>query len=255
MTGGNQVDANEVDTQLRCRPQLRSGADVGKAYRLVQRRADALMRGRVDVADLSVPACPGWSVRHTVSHLAGTAQDMVALNVQGAGTDSWTQAQLNRLAAHSLDELLDLWAETANSVVGLLEHRPKLVGSAAVFDALTHEHDIRGALSEPGWRTHDPAFAVAAGFLTTMLDRTIRRTKVPALQLTTPTTGPLHLGDPARAPTQISIDLSDFEALRGFGGRRSTRQLLALPWKGDAVNLLPIFSTAIVRPPSNDLIE
>jgi uncharacterized protein (TIGR03083 family) len=221
----------------------------------VQRRVDALLRGRTEVADRKVPACPQWSVRQTLSHLTGTAQDMVSLNLDGVGTDAWTQAQLDRLAEHSLDELLDLWAQATGAAADLLRLSPKLLGAQGVFDALTHEHDIRGALDEPGSRTADPVFEVAAGFLTTMADRVIRRNANPCLRLTTPTTGTTQLGNPAKAPSQIAVELSDFEALRAFGGRRSTRQLLALPWRGDAAALLPIFHTPFVRPPSVDLAE
>ena len=235
--------------------QLRSGADAAAAYRTVQGRVDALLRGRSEVADRRVPACPAWSIRQTVSHLTGTAQDIVSLNLDNAGTDAWTQAQLDRLADHSLDELLALWAATTNPVADLLTQSPKLIAAQAVFDGLTHEHDIRGALGEPGSRTGDPAFAVAAGFPTTMVDRAIRRNANPCLTLTTPTTGTTQLGDPATAPGQIAIELSDFEALRAFGGRRSTPQLLAMPWQGDAGALLPIFHRAAVRPPANDLSE
>jgi hypothetical protein len=98
-------------------------------------------------------------------------------------------------------------------------------------------------------------FAVAAGFLTTMLDQAIRSTAMPELRLTTPTTGAVQIGDPSSAPSQVAVELSDFEALRAFGGRRSVRQLLALPWQGDASYLVPILSTPAVRPPGNDLIE
>lgn len=229
--------------------------DVAGAYRTVQSRVDALLRGRADVADVNVPACPLWSVHQTVRHLAGTAQDIASVNLQGAGTDPWTQAQIDRLADHSLDELLDLWAETTGAVADVLAQGPKLVGAQAVFDALTHEHDICGALGEPGLRTQDPAFEGAAGFLTAMLDRAIRRTALPALQLTTPTTGTTRLGDPSSAPGQIAIEMTDFEALRAFGGRRSNRQLWALPWQGDPEKLLPIFDRSALRPPADDLVE
>ena len=245
------MDAVSPDTDY----QLRPGADAAAAYRTVQGRVDALVRGRTDVADRNVPACPKWSIRQTVSHLAGTAQDIVAVNLEGAGTDAWTQAQLDRLAGHSLDELLDLWTETAEAVTAVLTQSPRLIAAQAVFDALTHEHDIRGALGEPGSRTNDPVFAVAAGFLTTMVDRAIRRHATPCLRLTTPTTGTTQLGDPAEDLRQIAVQLSDFEALRAFGGRRSNRQLLALPWRGDAETLLPIFQTAVVWPPTDDLAE
>lgn len=240
------------------KPRLRSSADVAAAYRTVQSRVDALVRSRTDVADRNVPACPEWSIRQTVSHLAGTAQDIVSLNIEGAGTEAWTRAQLDRLADHSLDELLDLWAETAGAVVNLLAQGPKLIGAQAVFDALAHEHDIRGALDEPGFRTGDPAFAVAAGFLTTMLDRAIRQTQDTCrtcLRVTTPTTGTSQLGDPGKANGQIAVELSDFEALRAFGGRRSKRQLLTLPWQGNADAFLSVFHNAVVRPPNDDLFE
>lgn len=202
-----------------------------------------------------MPACPDWSIRQTVCHLAGAAQDIVAVNLDNTGTDEWTQAQLNRLADHSVDEVLDLWATATEAVAAYLADSPKLVDAQSVFDALTHEHDIRGALGEPGYRTADPAFAVAAGFVTTMVDRTIRRNAHPYLQLTTPTTGTTQLGDPAKAPSRIAVELTDFEALRAFGGRRSHRQLAALPWDGDADALLPIFHRGAVRPPAADLHE
>lgn len=237
------------------RQHLRSGADAAAAYRTVQRRVDTLARGRTDACKRSVPAGPEWSIRQTVNHLAGTAQDVVSFNLGDVGTDTWTQAQLDRLADHGLDEVLDLWAQATDAVAELLAESPKLFGAQAIFDALTHEHDIRGALGEPGSRTADPAFAVAAGYLTTMVDRTIRRNANPSLRLTTPTTGTTQLGDPAKAPSHVAIELSDFEALRVFGGRRSERQLLALDWDGDAEALLPVFHTAAVRPPARDLIE
>ncbi|MEM6109385.1 maleylpyruvate isomerase N-terminal domain-containing protein [Mycobacterium sp. 050272] len=237
------------------RRHLRSSTDAAAAYRTVQGRVDALLRGRTDVCERAVPACPGWSVRQTVCHLAGTAQDVVAGNLAGVGTDEWTQAQLDRLAGHRLDEVLDLWAAATETVIQFVTGSPKLVAAQAVFDALTHEHDIRGALGEPGSRTADPAFAVAVGFLTTMIDRTIRRNAYPCLRLTTPTTGTTQLGDPASAPGQIAVELSDFEALRVFSGRRSRRQLANLPWVGDPAGLQPIFHTVAVRPPADDLCE
>jgi uncharacterized protein (TIGR03083 family) len=242
-------------TATGARRHLRSSADAAAAYRTVQRRVDTLLRGRTDVCEQTVPACPEWSIRQTVCHLAGTAQDIAAVNLDDAGSDEWTRAQLDRLSGHSLDEMLDLWTTATEAVADFLAGSPKLVGAQSVFDAITHEHDIRGALGEPGSRTADPAGEVAIGFLTTMIDRTIRRNAHPCLALTTPATGTTQLGDPAKAPGQIAVQLSDFEALRVFGGRRSRRQLSQLPWEGDIEALMPIFHTAAVRPPAEDLRE
>lgn len=241
----------------RCRlPQLLPSSDAVAAYRLVHGRLDALLRGRAGVAEMVVPACPGWTVRKTVAHLAGVAQDIGSLNLDGAGTDSWTRAQVDRLGDNSIDDVLDLWSELIDPMTATLGHDGlESPAGQVVFDALSHEHDLRGALGEPGSRTGDRAFEVAAGFLTTRWDLMIRQTGGTSLGLTTPTTGCLQLGDPDTATVHLSLDIPDFEALRAFGGRRSTRQLLALPWSGDPTNLVAAFGNASIRPPHDDLIE
>lgn len=241
-------------------PRLLPIADAAMAYHIVYRRVDALLRGRAEVAELTVPACPAWTIRQTVAHLAGIAQDIVSLNMEEKAADSWTQAQIDRLGGQSIDELLDLWGQ----MIDPASTRLALEASACqlVFDALTHEHEIRGALSEPGSRTGDLVFEVALGFSTTMGDQFIRHAGLPALRLTTPTIGSVQLGDPQTARDQFALNISDFEALRALAGRRSTRQLLALPWHGDPTNLLPAFTHLLpafsndgIRPPSVDLVE
>ena len=234
--------------------QLRSSAEAAAAYRLVQTRVDALLRDRTDVADRAVPACPAWTVHQTVSHLAGVAQDIAALNLDGAGTEAWTQAQVDRLAGHGLDEVLDLWAQATDSVVDVLQQGPERIAGQLVFDTVSHEHDLRGALGEPGSRSADPAAAVALGFLATLLDRAIRRAGAPALQLTAPATGAVHLGDP-EAANPLVLHCDDFDVLRAFGGRRSAAQLTALPWRGDPAALIPLLGNVAVRPPQADLVE
>lgn len=243
-------------------PRLLPKADAADAYRLVYGRFDALLRGRPEVANLTVPACPEWTIRQTVAHLAGVAQDLVSLNMDKKAADSWTGAQVDRLGEHDIDELLDLWGQLIEQVTATLAMAPQASACQLVFDTLTHEHDIRGALDESGSRTGDLAFAAALGFVTTMGDQFIRQGGLPALELSTPTIGAVQLGDPHAGPGQVALDISDFEALRAFGGRRSVRQLLALPWRGNATNLLPAFTNLLpaftndgIRPPDDDLLE
>jgi hypothetical protein len=95
-----------------------------------------------------------------------------------------------------------------------------------------------------------------------MGDQFIRQAELPALQLTTPVIGAVQLGQTHTARGQIALAISDFEALRSFGGRRSIRQLSELPWCGDPARLLPAFTHLLpafsndgVRPPIDDLIE
>ena len=243
-------------------PRLSPISDAAAAYRLVYERVDLLIGGRADVAELTVPACPAWTIRQTVAHQAGLAQDIVSLNMEHKGTDSWTQAQVDRLEGHGIDEMLDLWGQLIEPVTTMLALAPQASACQLVFDALTHEHDIRGALSEPGPRASDLTFEVALGFSTTMGDRFIRQAGLPAFQLITPTIGSVQLGDPRTVPDQVALSVSDFEALRAQGGRRSIRQLRALPWQGDPTHLMPVFTDLLpaftndgIRPPTDDLFE
>lgn len=238
------------------RPQLRPGPDAATAYRGIYRRIDALLRNRAEIADLRVPACPAWTIRETVAHLAGTAQDINSRNLEGVGSDTWTRAQVDRTADCGMDELLDRWSVAIDPVMARLSQngleRP---AAQLVFDSLTHEHDIRGALGEPGARGHDPAFVVALGFLTITYDEMATKNKLPALELTTPTLGTLQLGDPLIATEHVCLSVSDFEALRAFGGRRSVRQLSTLPWHGEPMGVLIALGNNAIRPPMLDLIE
>lgn len=243
-------------------PQLVPLRDAAIAYRVICERVDALVRGRDGIAELAVPACPGWSIRHVVAHLAGVAQDIVALNSDKKGTLSWADAQVARLGEYSIDDLLDFWRLSLDSVSANLAFASDAGVCQLVFDTLTHEHDIRGALREPGSRTGDLAFKAALSFMATTGDRFIRQAELPAFQLCTPTIGSVQLGDPHTARGHVALAISDFDALRSFGGRRSVRQMLALPWDGDPTNLMPAFTEVLpaftndgLRPPANDLIE
>jgi uncharacterized protein (TIGR03083 family) len=255
-----RADVDDFETQGTRSPRLLPISDAAAAYRLVYGRVDALLRSRPELAELTVPACPAWTVRQTVAHLAGLAQDIVSFNMEQKAADSWTKSQVDRLRGHSIDELLSLWRQMIDPVTARLA----LQASACqlVFDTLSHEHDIRGALSEPGSRTGDLAFEVALGFSTTIGDQFIRHAGLPALRLITPTIGSVQLGDPHTPRGQVALNISDFEALRSLGGRRSVQQLLALPWHGDPTHLLPAFTHLLpaftndgIRPPDDDLVE
>lgn len=237
-------------------------SDAGAAYSLIYQRVDALVRGRDGIAELAVPACPGWTIGQVIAHLAGVAQDIVALNLEKKGTGPWADAQVARLGGHSIDDLLDLWRQSLDSVSANLAFASDAGVCQLVFDTLTHEHDIRGALGEPGSRAGDLAFKAALGFVTTMGDQFIRQAGLPALRLSTPTIGSVQLGDLHPARDLVALSISDFEALRAFGGRRSVAQLLALPWDGDPASLMPVFTDVLpaftnngLRPPADNLIE
>ncbi|WP_232003042.1 maleylpyruvate isomerase N-terminal domain-containing protein [Mycobacterium sp. 1245801.1] len=232
------------------------------AYRLICERVDALLRGRAGIAELVVPACPAWTIRQVVAHLTGDAQDIISLNLEKKGTGPWADAQVARLDGYGIDDLLDLWGHSLDAVAANLDLASDAGVCQLVFDTVTHEHDIRGALSEPGFRTGDPAFKSALSFVTTMDDQFIRQAELPTLRLCTPTIGSVQLGTPRAARGRVALSISDFEALRAFGGRRSVAQLLALRWYGNPAELMPAFTKLLpaftndgLRPPDDDLVE
>ena len=120
-----QADGDDLETRRDRPPRLLPISDAASAYRLAYGRVDALIRGRAEGAELTVPACPAWTIRQTVAHLTGVAEDIVSLNLEEKAADSWTQAQVDRLGGHSIDELLDLWGQMIDPVTATLALAPK----------------------------------------------------------------------------------------------------------------------------------
>ena len=175
---------------------------------------------------------------------------------------SWVNAQVARLGEHSIDELFARWEQSLDAVSTNLAFASDAGVCQLVFDTLTHEHDIRGALGEPASGTGDLTYTAALSFMTTTGDQFIRHARLPSFRLSTPSLGSVQMGDPRTAPSQLAHRISDFDALRSFGGRRSVPQLLALPWDGDPTHLMPAFTELLptftdggLRPPPQDLVE
>jgi uncharacterized protein (TIGR03083 family) len=106
--------------------------------------------------------CEGWTVRDLVSHLIGNAADIVAQNLDGAGSPEYNQRQIDERAGRSPAELLAEWAEQGPAFEAAIEalddtfwNTPYLefgtVGQALqrlVEDIWVHGQDIRIPLGE-----------------------------------------------------------------------------------------------------------
>jgi uncharacterized protein (TIGR03083 family) len=209
-----------------------------------QRRVEDLV-GALDPAALDVltPACPAWSVRDVLAHLAGGIASFGAESYAGAGTDAWAAEHVESRRDVPVADLLAERRACSARLEGLpADHRAWL---PAVHDALSHEADIRGALGAPGL----PADALAAAF---PLLQPVLRSKLGKLGPTTlELDGQPHAfgaGEPvllAQAPL--------FEFWRGAFGRRSDRQLRSWVLSGDAeafAKVLPLFPSR-----ATDLLE
>jgi uncharacterized protein (TIGR03083 family) len=219
-----------------------TGADIdyAGAYRGVRDRVRTLVTDATDEQlDEITPAAPEWRTRDVLAHLVGVTADVLAGNLEGVTTDAWTAAQVEPRRDRPLADLLAEWDANA------LQVEPQIASWGAVAgqfvgDAVTHEHDIRGALGRPGARDSG-ALAIGYEWMGAILGDV--RDQAGAGALTVESEAGTHTfgsGEPsARCRT------TRFELVRAATGRRSLGQMEAWDWDGDArVELLviPIFT-------------
>src|SRR3954452_24331121 len=138
----------------RCEPRENPMSEYhATAYRELRLRVSDVIRN----ADASAvagpaPATPGWRVHDVVAHLVGVPDDVVNGRLDGIASDPWTQAQVDKRTGCSAAEMLAEWEANAPAFEALLAAAPGEIAGQAVFDAATHEHDLRHAVGAPGAR-------------------------------------------------------------------------------------------------------
>lgn len=219
--------------------------DSTATYRDLRRRTTELLRAEpAEVADRPVPCCPAWTVHDVVAHLAGVVGDALAGNLSGAGTDPWTEAQVDARVDHSLDRLLDDWEEQGSALEAALG--PGGAPAQLVFDAATHEQDLRSALHRPGGE--GDSVAVAMEFVASNLPAATSGSGLPELRIE-PTDGGPAIAIGSGSP-QGSVRGTQLELLRCWTGRRSLDQIRGLDWDGDPEVWLPAFTWGPFRVPA-----
>ena len=217
------------------------GMEATEAYRATRDRITSLLRG-VDpaVADRRVPACPRWTVREVAAHLAGVCDDMLEGRLDGVATDGWTAAQVEARADRSLDEILDEWAEVGPRVEERFGEGG--VHPQMLFDEVTHEHDVRGALDQPGARD-DAAVTIALSFVGRAFPGALRGAGAPPLAFRFGDEELVLAGDEHGQPVQATLTATAFDLVRSCSGRRTLDQIAALDWGGaDPAPWLPAFT-------------
>jgi uncharacterized protein (TIGR03083 family) len=192
-------------------------------------RMRALVEGLDDGrANAVVPACPRWRVRDVLAHVTGICADVLAGNLDGVATDAWTDRQVSARRDRPLAEVVAEWDETGPQVEALIPSVPLDATRQLVADLVTHEHDVRGALSAPGARDSD-AVAVGIAFVAPNFLTAAAARGIPALRLRAE--GEVWTTEGADPEATLSADR--FELLRALTGRRSRAQVRALKWEGD----------------------
>ncbi|MDQ3982747.1 MAG: maleylpyruvate isomerase family mycothiol-dependent enzyme [Actinomycetota bacterium] len=210
----------------------------GEAYADTRRRIVDVVKD-LDKGEtrLVVPACPAWTVRDLIAHLAAVAVDMSKGNLEGVGSEEWTLRQLDDRIDRTLDELLDEWAGIAGQVEGALEYLPKWAASMLVGDTVTHEHDLRGAVVRPGARDSD-AVKISANGYARWFGRKVKDAGLPAV-LVKWADGEWVAGNGEPA---VTVGAPTFEMLRGLTGRRTRAEVAAFDWSDDPGPYLDLFS-------------
>jgi uncharacterized protein (TIGR03083 family) len=223
-------------------------SDYEAAYAELRERVTELLADRT-AAELEqiAPATPTWRVRDVVSHMAGVCDDITNGNMAGVATDAWTQAQVDKRAGWQPTQILDDWAKHAAAVEPQMNAFGQPIGQM-VFDAWTHEQDVRGALGVVGARDSSAMAVSWEWFVQT--NQAVAPTEPGALMLITEV-GDVRLGggDPV-----ATVRTSRFEFLRAVTGRRSRAQLQDFDVDGPRLEDL-LFVGDLFRPADLDILE
>jgi uncharacterized protein (TIGR03083 family) len=188
-----------------------------------------VLRGRVreliesvdpEAVDAPSPATPEWTVHDVLAHLVGVTDDIVNGRLDGVATDPWTAAQVDKRRGVDAAALLDEWDANGPQFEQMIAGVPMEIAGQALYDAATHEHDIRCALGRPGARDSD-AIALAWEWLVA-----VRSTGDTAIRFVTEEDDEVvGSGEPV-----VTVKASRFEILRATTGRRSVSEIESYGW-------------------------
>lgn len=212
-------------------------------YDAARRRIISMVTG--GDPDAAVGACPGWTVKDVVAHLAGGLGDFTEGRFEGVKDGSWGEKQVRDRRDRGLGDLLVEWERNFQIAEGLFDSP---MGAVLIAEIVSHEHDIRTALGQPGERDN---VAVRAALTRPLqeVDKRMRAQHLPALRIT------LEHGDRVLGEGEPAgvLRTSAFELLRVLGGRRNEDQVRSLDWDTDPgpwLAVLPVFGrrdTALVE--------
>ena len=193
----------------------------------------------------AVDACPGWTVKDLVAHLAGGLGDFVARRFDGVESGEWGERNVSERRDRSLADHLVEWEANRVAAAPLFDSP---TSGVLLAEIISHEHDIRTALNRPGARDEEAVRAASVRPLQE-LDRRMREAGSPALRIVVDGSERV-VGDGEPAGT---LTVSAFELLRTIGGRRSPDQVQSVDWDGDPFPWLDTFSLFGGR--TSDLVE
>ena len=200
-----------------------------------------------DRAGLTVPACPAWSVRELVAHMVGLVADVADDHEPGDHPGDWTAAQVEARRDRDLAALREEWTELEPRIVAWMQANT----TRPLGDVVIHEHDLRGALDQPGAQVtpglHALRDRMADGFAAQVAERGLD-----PIALTGDKWSMVSHGTPEQAAVEVRA--RDFDLVRALMTRRSAEQLRSWTLSGDVTPYLPCFQ-ALGPLPEQDLTD
>ncbi len=164
-----------------------------------------------------VPCTPLWTVRDVLSHVAGITDDITNGRTEGAASDPWTAAQVERWRDTDPGDLMEQWSGQIGTIAELLERvgefRPSL-------DCWAHEQDICHAL---GRETATPDAVID-----TMVARFGTVPIGPPVTVTF--ANDAHVEIPGEGDPISLTGITQYEFARSRFGRRSREQVADYSW-------------------------
>jgi uncharacterized protein (TIGR03083 family) len=185
-------------------------------------------------ADRPVPGTPLWTVHDLCAHLVGVTADAVSGNTAGMGTSPWTARQVEERGDLTIDVLLNEWDEQAPAVERMLEASVPWVA----IDALTHEHDLRGALGRAGTDDLAAIQAAIAQLVERALGKGVDQAGLPGVRLV----GGASSWVAGTSDVGATVDATSMEFFRSLTGRRSGNQVSGYQWDGDPEPYLALWN-------------
>ena len=190
----------------------------------------------IDAADASavVPACPMWTVKDVAAHLCGLNEQILADTPGPLGSDEATARQVGDRALATLDEVLDEWTSMSDAI----EHRftaDSDRATALLADLVVHVYDLHEILGQ------QTTIAATATPLSAERYVSLLQERVAAITGTALT---IDFSDGAvwrpntDSSTQMSLQVSSHDFLRGVTGRLRRTDVEAFGWSADPSAIL-----------------
>lgn len=196
-----------------------------------------------------VAACPRWTVKDVLAHVAGIPADILAGRVDGVATDPWTAAQVEARRDATVADIAAEWHQSGAQVDEMVDSFGP-TGAQLLFDLTTHELDVRAALGAP-FPDDLEVYDVALDFVMANLVGGAIAER-----------GPLRIVAGDRTWTAggdgeplATLTTTKRELIRAVAGRRSRAQIASMDWTGDPAPFVDAFASGPFTFPETDIVE